>query len=287
MIKTKYLSILMGLAAALLVSALSVTSYPAHAASLAGEERISTAAVQAATALSTPCTFVESLPTCESTDPTVTYYDTPTGNITDCSFVFDIVWGDGGSTTTTVVNPSASHHLVGEHTYLVPGTYIIAVNPQVSVGTCTATSSVHTFTLLPPVAVPPTGPTSDVTTITLVPAGKVQVQGRTVQTYRVRGTTHFRGQVVAALPLTQDCVKEIAGSIAGHKIVEEVTDYTLPEAVGVFTEPAVLILLGTYDAFNIVNSCNPGNVVKIHTKPIQTLKLHMKPVEVDKLHVKS
>ena len=142
----RYKLVLLSLAvAALLVSGLAAASYPAHAASSAD---VGTVALSAPAASSTQCNFVESLQTCKSTDPTVAYYDTPTGTITDCSFAFDVAWGDGASTTTTVVNPPDSHHLVGEHTYVAKGAYTIKVAIKVTVGTCTETNSAHTFTLL-------------------------------------------------------------------------------------------------------------------------------------------
>ena len=57
-------------------------------------------------AASAPCAFVLSLQTCESTNPTAAYYDTPHGNVSNCTFAFDVRWGDGGDTPTTLTNPS-------------------------------------------------------------------------------------------------------------------------------------------------------------------------------------
>jgi hypothetical protein len=101
-------------------------------------------------ASSAQCNFVESLQTCKSTDHTVAYSDSVYGDTSQCTFVFYITWGDGGSTTRTVTDPTVGHHLVAEHIYAAPGVYTITVTPQVTVGTCTATSSVHTFTLTNP-----------------------------------------------------------------------------------------------------------------------------------------
>jgi Peptidase A4 family len=112
------------------------------------------AAPHKSAASSAQCNFVLTLGTCESTDHTVAYYDTPTGDTSHCTFVFNITWGDGGSATRTLTDPTAGHHLIAEHTYAAPGVYTITVTPQVTAGTCTATSSGHTFTLLP--APPPT-----------------------------------------------------------------------------------------------------------------------------------
>jgi hypothetical protein len=153
----RYRPVLLCLAVlALLVSALAATTHPAHAAPSANAGQMSTVALSAPAASSTPCSFVQAISACQSTDSTVTYYDTVTGDAADCTFVFNIAWGDGASTTTTVTNPvSGSHNLVGEHTYATHGTYTINVNPQITAGTsCTTGSSVHTFTLLAPTPSP-------------------------------------------------------------------------------------------------------------------------------------
>lgn len=101
-------------------------------------------------ASSAPCDFVLSLQTCESTNPNVAYYDTPHGNVSNCTFVFDVIWGYGSDTTTTLTDPVAGHLLVGEHTYARPGAYTITVTVKVTAGPCTGTNSVHVFTLLAP-----------------------------------------------------------------------------------------------------------------------------------------
>jgi hypothetical protein len=49
-----------------------------------------------------------------------------------------------------VVDPTDGDHLLAQHTYKAPGVYTIAVSVQVIAGTCTATNSVHTFTLTKP-----------------------------------------------------------------------------------------------------------------------------------------
>ena len=226
---------------------------------------MSALALSAPAASSTECNFVESLQTCESTDPTVAYYDTVTGNPVDCTFVFDVAWGNSANSTTLGRNPSAgSHNLAGEHTYAAPGTYTITVNPQVTAGTsCTTTSSVHTFTLLFPTPTPVPTPTPPAT-IVLVPAGTAQVNGHTVQTYRVKG--HFRGQVVVALPVTQECVTEIAKEVGIHAAVDVVSEL-LPVVGAVLEAPVVLVPLIVYEAWEVVTTCNPDNVRKIHTKP--------------------
>ena len=110
---------------------------------------------KASAASSTQCNFVSSLRTCKSTDHTVAYYDSPTGDASHCTFVFHITWGDGGGTTKTVADPTPGHHLVAQHTYAASGIYTITVTPRVAAGTCTITNSVHIFTLLNP---PPPAP---------------------------------------------------------------------------------------------------------------------------------
>jgi hypothetical protein len=102
-----------------------------------------------ATSSSTPCDFTLSLKTCKSTDPTVSYTSNATGDTSHCTFVFNITWGDGGSTTKTETDPTDGHHLIGDHKYAAPGVYTIKVKVKTTAGTCTATSSVHTFTLPP------------------------------------------------------------------------------------------------------------------------------------------
>ena len=86
-----------------------------------------------------------SLQTCESTNPTAAYYDTPHGNVSNCTFVFDVRWGDGGDTTTTLTDPVAGHDLVGDRTYARPGAYTITVTVNVTAGPCTGTNSDHAF----------------------------------------------------------------------------------------------------------------------------------------------
>ena len=137
------------LVVALGVAAAMCAAVPAHAASSASAGRMSTEAPSGPAASSAQCNFVSALNTCVSTDPTVAYYDSPTGNIIGCTFAFQITWGDGGSSTATLVDPPAGHNLVANHTYTAPGVYNITVTVAVTVGTCTATNSVHTFTLTP------------------------------------------------------------------------------------------------------------------------------------------
>lgn len=133
-------SLLLAVALAVVAGVCTVpTASPAWAAS---------ATLHEPAASSTQCNFVESLQTCKSTDPTVAYYDTTHGDTSHCTFIFYITWGDGHSTTKTVTNPTAGHHIAGENTYAARGAYTITVVPQVIAGACTATESVHTFVLI-------------------------------------------------------------------------------------------------------------------------------------------
>ena len=129
------------LVAVLAVVAAMCTVSTANAASS------TSAAPREPAASSTKCNFVESLQTCESTDPTVSYTDNAYGKTSGCTFVFSIAWGDGGATTETVTDPTDGPHLLATHSYAGPGVYTITVTVQVTAGNCTGTNSVHTFTL--------------------------------------------------------------------------------------------------------------------------------------------
>lgn len=133
----------------LVVVALAVTAAMCPL-STANAASFASAAPHEQAASSAQCNFAKSLQTCESTDPTVAYYDSPSGDTSSCTFAFDVTWGDGGSVTNTITDPTAGRHLVGEHTYARPGVYTIAVTVTVTAGPCTGTDSVHTFTLLAP-----------------------------------------------------------------------------------------------------------------------------------------
>jgi len=132
------------LIAALAVVAAMCTISTANAASSAS------AAPHDSAASDTPCNFVGTLSACESTDPYVAYYSHATGNTSQCTFIFGITWGDGGSVTVTQTDPTDGYHLLAKHTYAGPGVYTITVTVLVAAGNCTGTNSVHTFTLTNP-----------------------------------------------------------------------------------------------------------------------------------------
>lgn len=94
------------------------------------------------------CTF-RSGPTCQSTDPTVTISTYSTGNTSDCTFLWNIDWGDGNSSLNlTLVDPPSGWDLLAQHTYSVPGVYTITLTGETAAGNCTTTDGVVTFTLL-------------------------------------------------------------------------------------------------------------------------------------------
>jgi hypothetical protein len=148
MTRNKHRRVRLSLAVAMLLFVgLAATGYPAHAASPASTGRMSAAASNGASS-STPCNFKLSLKTCESTDPNISYTSHAYGNTSQCTFVFKINWGDGQSTTKTETDPPDGNSLIGEHTYVAQQAYTIGVKISTTAGTCTAKSSVHTFTLL-------------------------------------------------------------------------------------------------------------------------------------------
>jgi hypothetical protein len=192
---------------------------------------------------STQCNFVLSLHTCQSTDPTVAYYDSTTGDISHCTFVFDVAWGDGGSTTKVLTDPPAGHNLVGKHAYTRPKAYTITVTVKVTVGTCTGTNSVHTFTSLVAKQIVP------------VPAGKAHVKGHVVYDYRVSG------KKVSAALFTPACALAIGEFDIKHAVVESIIAF-VPNGLG---KLAVLILTTVYDVGDLLNACVPTQL-KHHVK---------------------
>jgi len=199
-------------------------------------------------ASSTQCNFVHSLNTCESTDPTIAYYDSPTGNIVNCTFAFDITWGDGGSTTKSLTDPPAGHNLVGKHTYAGPGVYTIAVPVTVTAGTCTAANSTHTFNL----------PLTK--NVTLVSAGKIHVKGHPVPAYTAPAKAHLRGKVAVAL-LTKACATAVVTTVAVHSV----GDLLFVTIAGLSGAEEVLIVIEAPEGWDIFQKCVPIQV-KIHKK---------------------
>lgn len=129
------------LATVLAVVAALCTSVPAASARTVARSAASTVS-------RSQCNFKFTKATCTSTDPTVAYYDTTTGNTSACTFAFTINWGDGHTSTKTEVDPTPGHHLVRNHTYKKHGVYTISVSIQPSGTNCTSSPSTHTFTLV-------------------------------------------------------------------------------------------------------------------------------------------
>lgn len=129
------------LATGLAVIAALCTAVPAASAR-------TVASAAASTVSRSQCNFNISKATCTSTDPTVAYYDRTTGNTSACTFVFTISWGDGHTSTRTVVDPSSGHHMIRNHTYAKHGVYTISVSVKASGTNCTGSPSTHTFTLV-------------------------------------------------------------------------------------------------------------------------------------------
>ena len=143
---------------ALAVAAAMCTVSTAQAASPAtgaGNVAGGTAASINTAASNAPCDF-QGDQTCQSTDPTVTVSTDQTGDTSSCTFVWNIDWGDGQSTTDLVVTgPPSGWAVLASHTYAATGTYTISLTGEVADGACTLTPFSRTFTLL---ASPPPAP---------------------------------------------------------------------------------------------------------------------------------
>ena len=70
------------------------------------------------------------------------------GGSADCTFVWDVDWGDGHTTSNLeVVGPANGYRLLAQHTYLATESYTIAVTGLVTIGNCVANAFTATFTL--------------------------------------------------------------------------------------------------------------------------------------------
>lgn len=96
---------------------------------------------------SAQCNFSHSIPSCESTDPTVTLATLAYGDTSSCIFVWDLIWGDGHSTTVKEVAPPDGWKTIAQHTYAAPGVYGILATGTVT-GDCALNPFSVTFTLL-------------------------------------------------------------------------------------------------------------------------------------------
>lgn len=148
-------SLLLVLALAVVAALCTVST--ARAASPAGSAGNGTTASAKMAASDAPCNF-QGDQTCQSTDPAVTVSTYQTGDTSSCTFVWNIDWGDGQSTTDLVVTgPPSGWAVLASHTYAATGTYTISLTGEVADGVCTLTPFSRTFTLLasPPPAPPP------------------------------------------------------------------------------------------------------------------------------------
>ncbi|HZP68219.1 MAG TPA: hypothetical protein VFB32_18090, partial [Rudaea sp.] len=90
------------------------------------------------------------------TGTVATFTDTATAAVAS-NFTATIDWGDGTTSTGTVVGGSGSFQVSGTHTYAAPGQY--AVNVTISDPGGTATAAAASTANVVPAATPPTTPT--------------------------------------------------------------------------------------------------------------------------------
>jgi hypothetical protein len=157
-VRSRFLLVIIALAlvvAAFTGSAARAASSSPSAGSAPGAHTADTAASSA------PCDLRHTIAKCESTDPTVTLSTLAyggTGNTVDCTFVWDLNWGDGHSTTATEINPPRTWKTISQHTYAAtPKTYTVTATGTASAG-CTLNPFVVTFTLTKPT--PPACPST-------------------------------------------------------------------------------------------------------------------------------
>src|SRR5579859_5472171 len=129
--KSRRLLVVVALA---VVTAISTVS-TAHAASPeAGARANGGAVLNATSASSTPCSFLPAL-TCQSTNPAVTLNIYYSGDTSDCTFAWEVLWGDGrGPSNRTVTDPPDGYVVLAGHTYAATGEYAITVTGQVTSG---------------------------------------------------------------------------------------------------------------------------------------------------------
>jgi hypothetical protein len=95
-----------------------------------------------------PCNFIPSLTTCESSNNTITLRTYDYGDNSRCTYIWNITWGDGHTTSDVVQkDPPDGYNLLAGHSYVAPGKYTITDIGKVTAGTCQVASGTHTFTL--------------------------------------------------------------------------------------------------------------------------------------------
>jgi hypothetical protein len=122
----------------------SLPSVPAPAASAS---RIPSSSPSAAA--ESMCSFVVgSVATCASANPQVKVYANFVTATSGCTYVRDITWGDGTSSSNIVIpGGPAGHKFVHSHTYSAPGTYTIFFGGTVK-GNCTIRTPTFQFDFL-------------------------------------------------------------------------------------------------------------------------------------------
>jgi PKD domain len=166
-----------------------ICSMPAASAAPTGGGAGGGAAMGATTshskaASNSPCNF-QGAQTCQSTDPTVTVSTDQYGDTSNCTFVWDVDWGDGQSSSNVLTDPSDGWVVLAHHKYKATGTYTISLTGQVTAGNCTVTDFSRTFTLLaPPPPVIHWSKTSGRAGTLITLTGKGWIPGGTVQIHQ-------------------------------------------------------------------------------------------------------
>lgn len=104
-------------------------------------------------ASSAPCDLKYTVPKCQSTDHTVTLSTYAYGNTSDCTFSWDLSWGDGSSSKATQIDPPDGWNVTAQHIYGTAMTYTVTATGTAT-GGCTLNPFIVTFMLLAP-APPP------------------------------------------------------------------------------------------------------------------------------------
>jgi PKD domain len=124
----------------------------ASASTSLAENIVSTGASTASAgsdASSKPCDLRYTAAKCQSSDPTVTLSTYAHGDTSNCTFTWDITWGDGHSSTATLIDPADGWRVTAQHTYSATGVYTVTATGEASSG-CTLDPFVVTFTLTKP-----------------------------------------------------------------------------------------------------------------------------------------
>jgi hypothetical protein len=96
----------------------------------------------------TPCSF-NPVVLCQSTNGIIALNITYT-NASDCTFTWDVAWGDGTVSDVTDTDPANGSVLLAHHTYAKAATYAISATGHVTAGTCTTTPFSGHFSLVKP-----------------------------------------------------------------------------------------------------------------------------------------